>query len=115
MGTNFNYNASDFRGWFSKMSATKSSLACQKYIKSKGPKAFIVRVIHRRSKASFAWMINNETTFDDEACDALGHRFATNLTKTHGCTFVKLTGRACAEVVDIHDRVGNIQLTVDVV
>ena len=49
----------------------------QRFVKCKGPKAFIYRVVWRKHKPNYAWVITNKTHYNDtEASEE--DRFFTN-------------------------------------
>ena len=44
---------------------TSEITAIQKYIKPKGPKAFIVRAVWRKNKPAYSWVITNKENFTE--------------------------------------------------
>lgn len=88
--------------------------ALQKYIQPKGTSASFVRVISRRNKPPFAWMVQNIAPFKNTTV-ILSHKkkgfsaevpqYCTVLSKPLSCRFFKLTPGACREVVVLQETI----------
>ncbi|CAM9697958.1 unnamed protein product, partial [Laminaria digitata] len=86
----------------------------QKFVKSKGPHAFIVRQTVQRGMPPTAWTISNRQPYGEEingpdsllmAGPALLGRFATTPTKDRACSITRLGPGACSETAAAADRV----------
>jgi LMBR1 domain-containing protein 1 len=85
-----------------KMSSTNSgnSEICviQKFVKSKGPNAFITRAHYRKNKPPQCYVITNRTSFFDTNPALEEHeKFMTNIKKPLSCSIVHSKGGKVSE------------------
>ncbi|KAF0686073.1 Aste57867_22038 [Aphanomyces stellatus] len=111
------YNTVELKSALSKAAGSPVTFALQKFVKPKGPKAFVVRAIYKQSRPPTGWMITNMVPFDEPTVPVL-QRFCTLTAVDDGCTFAKLTERACNDVMEINHRIvkyveGALRVTID--
>ena len=85
-----------------KMSSTNSGnseiFIIQKFVKSKGPNAFIVRAFYRKSKPPQCYVITNKTSFFDPNTALDEHdKYMTNVKKSLSCSIVHSKGGKVSE------------------
>ncbi|OQR81284.1 hypothetical protein THRCLA_23405, partial [Thraustotheca clavata] len=97
----------ELRSALTKAVGTPVTFALQKYVKPKGPKAFLVRGVYKAGKAPSGWMINNKLPFQSHQVDDVPdiRRFCAMTGVDNACSFVKLSERACTDVYDINLRI----------
>eukprot|EP00347_Sterkiella_histriomuscorum_P010413 403376398 len=65
----------------------------QKFVRCKGPYAFVCRAVWRRHKPAYTWVITNKVKFTDvEQCSNYLDRYVTKANNTLHCSFVKAKG-----------------------
>ena len=70
----------------------------QKYIKSKGPNAYIVRGHYRKSRPPESFVITNKTSFFDPSLDLEeSDKYITNMKKPLSCSIVHARGGKISE------------------
>ncbi|EQC34566.1 hypothetical protein SDRG_07891 [Saprolegnia diclina VS20] len=97
----------ELRSALTKAVGSPVTFALQKYVKPRGPKAFLVRAIYKAGKAPTGWMINNKAPFEAKDGNATPdvRRFCASTGVYDACSFVKLSERACTDVYDINLRI----------
>ncbi|KDO34233.1 hypothetical protein SPRG_19071 [Saprolegnia parasitica CBS 223.65] len=97
----------ELRSALTKAVGSPVTFALQKYVKPRGPKAFLVRAIYKAGKAPTGWMINNKAPFQTQDGNAAPdvRRFCASTGVYDACSFVKLSERACTDVYDINLRI----------
>ncbi|OQR84762.1 hypothetical protein ACHHYP_12967 [Achlya hypogyna] len=101
-------STTELRSALTKAVGTPVTFALQKFVKAKGPKAFLVRAIYKAGRAPSGWMINNKVPYQagagaEETPDV--RRFCASTGPDGACSFVKLSERACTDVYDINLRI----------
>lgn len=64
-------------------------MSIQRFVKSRGPKAFICRTFWKRDEAPFCWIINNKEEFASTKSIPEIHKYCTSSTKLHESVIVK--------------------------
>ncbi|RLO03818.1 hypothetical protein DYB28_005749, partial [Aphanomyces astaci] len=97
------YNTLELKSALVKAIGSPVTFALQKYVKPKGPKAFIVRAVYKAGRPACGWTITNKAPFDAPHLPCLS-RFCTLTATDDSCSFAKLTERAVADLMDVHVR-----------
>ena len=68
-------------------------LVLQKFVRSKGPYAFVCRAVYRRNKTSYTWVITNKMKYKEQS-DKIPYfeRYVTKINNPMHCTIVKSKG-----------------------
>ncbi|RHY94612.1 hypothetical protein DYB35_003678 [Aphanomyces astaci] len=105
------YNTLELKSALAKAIGSPVTFALQKYVKPKGPKAFIVRAVYKAGRPACGWTITNKAPFDAPHLPCL-NRFCTLTATDDSCSFAKLTERAVADLMDVHVRYVEVSLRV---
>ncbi|ETW05912.1 hypothetical protein H310_03554 [Aphanomyces invadans] len=97
------YNTLELKSALTKAIGSPVTFALQKYVKPKGPKAFVVRAVYKAGRPAFGWTITNKVPFDAPNLPCL-NRFCTLTALNESCSFAKLTERAVADLMEVHVR-----------
>ena len=95
----------------------------QKFVRCKGPYAFVCRAVWRKYKPGYTWIITNKVTFNGkepgEEDVAFTDRYVTKVSKTLHCSIVKAKGdqnydciiNSCKELARFIEKNTNIKFT----
>ena len=99
-------NEKEFKNVMKEPTKSRSLYVVQRFLPSSGPKASVVRVIYRKGTPMYAWRIANKVTKDSKHELIPSNKLCTTIGKDNSCTFIKLIGRSCHEVVTQNTAVG---------
>ena len=60
----------------------------QKFVKCKGPKAFVCRTVYQKDKSAYCYVITNKSNFNDETVKPVQDKYITNAFKMNSCSVV---------------------------
>jgi hypothetical protein len=85
-------------------SPPQGRFAIQKYVKSKGPKAFVARCVWNRNRTGPVWVISSRKNYDTITETDFKRRYVTSTEEPGSVTIFKMTGKAVNELQELNYR-----------